>query len=341
MSYKEVMEVGDDYYQMVQLHYLLTSEAERRNRLYLLAEEAITTEDEVAGVRPRESRRYPTSEWVLSKRDNFAMEVVSFPCLHVTRSLKRMLGKQERRSLCVRRRITEFVLDMTEEFGKLKALELKIRVLRCLNKNGEYELRFDMRSKPSIPTSKFVVSSSFEKTSSSGRGDEYNMIEEIINSGERSTSLRRLSGPRDGLLCCLNKVVYGLRIPLTFIQKGVMNVLQCCPAQLNGNVYEMMRVYKVLNEKWGKEGIAKQFKAEDVMAELELKYCSMVGMDPKQLDAEYYEHNFALTILLKGAKKYLEQKSQEFGALTARIEVQFARLKKFKDQSAHVNELEA
>ncbi|KAF6149763.1 hypothetical protein GIB67_017496 [Kingdonia uniflora] len=42
---------------MVRFHYLLTSEAERCYGLRLLAKEAITTEDEVAGVRLRESRR--------------------------------------------------------------------------------------------------------------------------------------------------------------------------------------------------------------------------------------------------------------------------------------------
>ncbi|KAF6144521.1 hypothetical protein GIB67_023967 [Kingdonia uniflora] len=38
----------------------------------------------------------------------------------------------------------------------------------------------------------------------------------------------------EGFLCYLNQVVYGLSIPLNFFQKGVMNALECCPAQLNG-----------------------------------------------------------------------------------------------------------
>ncbi|KAF6176170.1 hypothetical protein GIB67_023461 [Kingdonia uniflora] len=41
--------------------------------------------------------------------------------------------------------------------------------------------RFNIRSKPSIPTSKFVVSSDSEETLSSGRGDEYNVMEETVN----------------------------------------------------------------------------------------------------------------------------------------------------------------
>ncbi|KAF6143339.1 hypothetical protein GIB67_001283 [Kingdonia uniflora] len=57
MSYEEVMEAGDDYYQMVYFHYLLTFEAERQNGHRLLVEGVITIEDKVAGVRPRESCR--------------------------------------------------------------------------------------------------------------------------------------------------------------------------------------------------------------------------------------------------------------------------------------------
>ncbi|KAF6136548.1 hypothetical protein GIB67_016004 [Kingdonia uniflora] len=62
MPYEEVMEAGDDHYQMVRFHYLLTSEAKRRNGLRLLVEEAVTTKDKAAGNRSRESRRYPANE---------------------------------------------------------------------------------------------------------------------------------------------------------------------------------------------------------------------------------------------------------------------------------------
>ncbi|KAF6136926.1 hypothetical protein GIB67_025760 [Kingdonia uniflora] len=68
MSYEEVIEAGDDYYQMVDFHYLLTSETEHRSGLRLLAEEVVIIEDEVGGIRPRESRRYPANEWILLKK---------------------------------------------------------------------------------------------------------------------------------------------------------------------------------------------------------------------------------------------------------------------------------
>ncbi|KAF6136296.1 hypothetical protein GIB67_042781 [Kingdonia uniflora] len=85
--------------------------------------------------------------------------------------------------------------------------------------------------------------------------------------------------------------------------------------------------------------IAKSISSDVVekleMAKLELKYCLMAMTDPEQLDAEYYKHTFA------GAKKYLEKRNQEFGALTAKFNVQSARMKEFEDQSARVKELEA
>ncbi|KAF6173284.1 hypothetical protein GIB67_026979 [Kingdonia uniflora] len=76
-----------------------------------------------------------------------------------------------------------------------------------------------------------------------------------------------------GFICYLNQVVYGLSIPLIFFfQKGVMNALECCPAQLNGNVFEMMRVCEALNKKWKGGDSARQFIADDVLKYYKLKY---------------------------------------------------------------------
>ncbi|KAF6140670.1 hypothetical protein GIB67_013963 [Kingdonia uniflora] len=66
---------------MVRFHYLLTSEAEHRNGLQLLAEEAVTTEDKAASIRPRESCRYPTSIGLLSCGLGFAIVAgIGFDC---------------------------------------------------------------------------------------------------------------------------------------------------------------------------------------------------------------------------------------------------------------------
>ncbi|KAF6158539.1 hypothetical protein GIB67_040053 [Kingdonia uniflora] len=69
----------------------------------------------------------------------------------------------------------------------------------------------------------------------------------------------------EGFLCYLNQVTYGLSIPLTFFQKWVMNALKSCSRQLNGNIFEMMRVCEVLNQKWRDGGIARQFVTNDVL----------------------------------------------------------------------------
>ncbi|KAF6168349.1 hypothetical protein GIB67_018189 [Kingdonia uniflora] len=76
----------------------------------------------------------------------------------------------------------------------------------------------------------------------------------------------------EGFLYYLNQVVYGLSIPLTFFQKGVMNALKSCPGQLNGNVFEMMRVCEALNQKWRDGGIARQFVADDILKYYKFKY---------------------------------------------------------------------
>ncbi|KAF6137379.1 hypothetical protein GIB67_036416, partial [Kingdonia uniflora] len=300
MSYEEVMGAGDDHFQMVRFYYLLTSEAVRCNSLWLLTEVAVTTEDEVAGIRPRESRYYPTNE-------------------------------------------------------------------------------FSMRSKPSMPTSKFVVSSSSEETSSSGRGDECSVMEETMNSvgmtievGEHSRADVVIGNEyrkeKERVLVKYHEgVIYGLRIPLTYFHKGVMNVLQCCPAQLNENVYEMMRVCEALNKKWRKEGTMKQFEAEDVLKFYKWKYIERrssgymysdsfrpkffdfesVGrplerpLEPKpsatpdktsmfDCVARDQDELKQLSTLLKEAKQCLENRSQEFGSLTTKFEVQPARVKELE-----------
>ncbi|KAF6137226.1 hypothetical protein GIB67_030990 [Kingdonia uniflora] len=62
MTYEEVEEADDNYYQMVRFHYMVTSGEGRRDGLRLLAEDAVTTADEAAGVHPRKSHRYPAVE---------------------------------------------------------------------------------------------------------------------------------------------------------------------------------------------------------------------------------------------------------------------------------------
>ncbi|KAF6143894.1 hypothetical protein GIB67_001688 [Kingdonia uniflora] len=76
----------------------------------------------------------------------------------------------------------------------------------------------------------------------------------------------------EGFLCYLNQIAYGLSVPLAFFQKEVMNALKSCPGQLNGNIFEMMRVCEVLNQKWRDGGIARQFVADDILKYYKFKY---------------------------------------------------------------------
>ncbi|KAF6164566.1 hypothetical protein GIB67_025392, partial [Kingdonia uniflora] len=76
----------------------------------------------------------------------------------------------------------------------------------------------------------------------------------------------------EGFFCYLNQVAYGLSIPLTFFQKGVINILKSCPGQLNGNIFEMRRICEALNHKWRDGGNARQFVADDVLKYYKFKY---------------------------------------------------------------------
>ncbi|KAF6147788.1 hypothetical protein GIB67_006761 [Kingdonia uniflora] len=183
MAYEEVIEAEDDHYQMVHFHYLLISEAKRRNSLWLLAEEAVTTEDEAAEICPMESRRVSRTEMTgghgsvgatagfassFSGREKSCVNLIVKEIRRL--SVERDLGKKSSssdRKLSEKRRDRSF---SKRHPGKADDC--------CSSSTGW----FSMRSKPSTPTSKFVVSSNSEETSSSGKGDECNVIEETVNS---------------------------------------------------------------------------------------------------------------------------------------------------------------
>ncbi|KAF6160998.1 hypothetical protein GIB67_007639 [Kingdonia uniflora] len=68
MTYEEVEEVDDDYYQMVRFNYMVTSWQRYRDGLHLLAYEAVTAVDKAVGVHPKKSR------WTRSQRARHAAE---------------------------------------------------------------------------------------------------------------------------------------------------------------------------------------------------------------------------------------------------------------------------
>ncbi|KAF6165912.1 hypothetical protein GIB67_012809 [Kingdonia uniflora] len=207
-----------------------------------------------------------------------------------------------------------------------------------------------------FPPSKYVVSSSSEETLSSGREDECSIMEETVNSVEISIEggepskieevieRKDISEKEKVLIIYPDGVDVGKEY-LKYKKKlqgkwgsyveeqglwfrayipgkgeeanGVMNVLQCCPAQLNGNVYEMMRKYV--------EGRSSG-------------YLYSVSARPKFFDFESAGRPWNDYLV---GKKYLEKRSQEFGALTMKFKVQSAHMKEFEDQSTRVKELEA
>ncbi|KAF6148320.1 hypothetical protein GIB67_025539 [Kingdonia uniflora] len=133
-----------------------------------------------------------------------------------------------------------------------------------------------MRSKNPKPSSKFVVSTSSEESSSSDRTMDDSEVIGIATADNPVVSSGRDVGLHTGRIG---------RIPLLFepgriwveyspnlFPKGVINALKSCPGQLNGNVFEMMRVCEALNQKWRDGSIARQFVADDVLKYYKFKY---------------------------------------------------------------------
>ncbi|KAF6168425.1 hypothetical protein GIB67_004977 [Kingdonia uniflora] len=58
----------------------------------------------------------------------------------------------------------------------------------------------------------------------------------------------------------------------------VMNALKSCPGQLNGNVFEMMRVCEAFTQKWRDGVIARQFVADDVLKYYKRPWCDHLVM---------------------------------------------------------------
>ncbi|KAF6165788.1 hypothetical protein GIB67_012685 [Kingdonia uniflora] len=266
--------------------------------LWLLTEEAVTTKDEVAGVRPRES--HPRVRELTARQ--LACDKIVEEDVRAANGEIVLFGKPNHRA-CFR-----------YNWGSRKA-----QILECHEK-------FSVRFKPNTPASKFFVSSSSEESSSLGRGNECSVMEVTVNNvgttlevGEPSIAelvvekedrkekgrllviypegvdigkeylknMKKLQGDwgsyaedqglwfRDYISGKGEKIIY-YQVPCLEKwkkdKKGVMNVLQYCHAQLNGNVYEMMRVCKALNKKWRKEWTAKQFEAEEVLKFYKWKY---------------------------------------------------------------------
>ncbi|KAF6152564.1 hypothetical protein GIB67_013011 [Kingdonia uniflora] len=248
----------------------------------------------------------------------------------VTRSLKRIPGQQERKSFCVGRQITEAVLDVIGELSKLESWELVISNMflsvlwlglnkynrdRCDDSRRYHKSHDDPFNRKDVPTETV------------GMGDSQSLYLHWTRPACSTVLLeireKRAMTEGKAVLTVANI----LSVPPPRSQSTKQNSRWPVRLARQMSAVPPAEVEKALlkRKRHEEEGSSQTNPhAAAKMAELELKYCSMAGTDPEQLDAEYYEHTFA-----------------DFGDLTARFNVQSAHLKEFKNQYARVKELEA
>ncbi|KAF6163905.1 hypothetical protein GIB67_024760, partial [Kingdonia uniflora] len=138
-----------------------------------------------------------------------------------------------------------------------------------------------MRSKNPKPSSKFVVSTSSEESSSSDRTMDDSVVICTVTADNPTVSSGRdvglyagnkNGGHRGRILLLFEPGRTWVEYSHNLFPKGVMNALKSCPGQLNGNIFEMMRVCEALNQKLRDGGIARQFVADDVLKYYKFKY---------------------------------------------------------------------
>ncbi|KAF6153891.1 hypothetical protein GIB67_023668 [Kingdonia uniflora] len=69
----------------------------------------------------------------------------------------------------------------------------------------------------------------------------------------------------EGFLCYLSQLENGLCLPLINLVKGIMNIIGACPIQLNGDMWEVINVCKVLNKLWKEDEVERRISLEDVL----------------------------------------------------------------------------
>ncbi|KAF6173170.1 hypothetical protein GIB67_028468 [Kingdonia uniflora] len=246
MSWEEVEETEDDFHQLWRFHYVVSFAAHRRSCLRMLAEDAVLVEDEMVGKSSDKYCRYPVKDWMRSKSPKPNSKFVVSASSEESSSSDRTMDDSveistvaaDNPSVSSGRDAGFHAGDETGQFFKT--------LVRPSGNVEYYQVPFLDRWKRSI--------------------DIGNDIDIVYYNGTGSEVIE------EGFLYYLNQVAYGLSIPLTIFQKGVMNALKSCPGQLNGSIFEMMRVCDALNQKWRDGGIARQFIADDVLKYYNFKY---------------------------------------------------------------------
>ncbi|KAF6148602.1 hypothetical protein GIB67_042561 [Kingdonia uniflora] len=242
MLWEEVEEAEDDFYQLWQFYYVVLFATHCRSCLQMLVEDAVLAEDEKAGKSSEKNCRYPAKDWMHSK--------------NLKPSSKVVVSASSEDSSSSDRTIEDSVL-----IGIVTADNSSISSGRDVGLHAGDETGTLVKLSGNVKHYQ-VPSLDYWKRSM----DIGNDIDIVYYNGIG------LEVVEEGFLYYLNQIAYGLSIPLTFFQKGVINALKSCPGQLNGNIFKMMRVCEVLNHKWRDGGIARQFLVDDVLKYYKFKY---------------------------------------------------------------------
>ncbi|KAF6147232.1 hypothetical protein GIB67_039362, partial [Kingdonia uniflora] len=280
VTWEEVKEAEDDFHSLWRFYYVVLFAAHRRSCQRMLTENAVLAEDEKAGKSSEKYCRYPAKDWMRLKNPKPSSKFVVSASSEESSSSKRTMDDfvvigtmtADNPSMSSRRGVGVHAGDETGQFFKYPENEdvakKNLQYKKSLDGEwGDYVMNvglwFGTLVRPSGNVEHYQVPSLDRWKRSMDIGDD---IDIIYYNGTGSEVVE------EGFLYYLNQVAYGLKIPLTFFQKGAMNALISYPGQLNGNIFEMMRVCEVLNQKWRDGGIARQFVVDDVLKYYKFKY---------------------------------------------------------------------
>ncbi|KAF6172467.1 hypothetical protein GIB67_006980 [Kingdonia uniflora] len=269
----EVEEAKDDFHQLWRFDYVVLFAAHRRSCLRMLAEDAVLAKDEKAGKSSEKYCRYPTKDWMRSKNLKPSSKFVVYASSEESSSSDRTMDDSvvigtvtaDNPSVSYGWGVWLHAGGETGQFFKypenVDIAKKFLQYKKSLDREwGDYVMNiglwFRTQVRPSGNVEHYQVPSLDRWKRSMDIGDD---IDIVYYNATRSEVIE------EEFLCYLNQVTYGLSIPLTFFQKGVMNAMLSCPGQLNGNIFEMMRVYEVLNQKWRDSCITRQFVPDDVL----------------------------------------------------------------------------
>ncbi|KAF6148031.1 hypothetical protein GIB67_024206 [Kingdonia uniflora] len=73
-------------------------------------------------------------------------------------------------------------------------------------------------------------------------------------------------------------------------------------------------------------------KAVAKLKDMKKKYFTMEGTKPHQLEDMFLEQTLGLSMLMKGAAKFIEKRRQELGELTRRFDARTTRIKELEEE---------